>query len=77
MLMSCIFALQVKGLLHVNLSSLSLIFTLFMVMFQLLFLFTNQTDPFIPLENTLAAIFLRHPSEKASTSSNERKKKSE
>lgn len=75
--MSCIFTLQVKGLLAVNLSSLSLIFTIFMATFQLLFFFTDQTDPFAPLENTLAAVFFRHPQQTASPSSNERKKKSD
>ncbi|CAB3978558.1 trimeric intracellular cation channel type [Paramuricea clavata] len=76
-LMSCVFTLQVKGMLNVNLSSLSLIFTVLMLTFQLLFLFTDQTDPLAPLENSLAAIFLRHPDQTASTSGNERKKKSD
>ena len=76
-LMSCVFALQVKGLLNVNLSSLSLIFTVFMASFQLLFLFTDQTDPLAPLEDTLAAIFLRQSDQTATISSNERKKKSD
>ncbi len=75
--MSCVFTLQVKGLLNVNLSSLSLIFTVLMFTFQLLFLFTDQTDPLAPLENCLAAIFLRHPDQTANISSNERKKKSD
>ena len=76
-LMSCVFALQVKGLLNVNLSSLSLIFTVFMASFQLLFLFTDHTDPLAPLEDTLAAIFLRQPDQAVTISSNERKKKSD
>ena len=75
--MSCVIALQVKGILNVNVSSLSLIFTVFMASFQLLFLFTDQTDPLVPLENALAAIFLRHPDQTVTTSSNERKKKSD
>lgn len=75
--MSCVFTLQIKGVLDVNLSSISLIFTVFMAIFQLLFLFTDQTDPLASLENTLAAIFFRHPDQTASTSSNERKKKSD
>ena len=76
-LMSCVFTMQVKGLLNVNLSSLSLIFTVFMVTFELLFLFADQTDPLAPLENSFASIFLRHPEQTANISSNERKKKSD
>ena len=48
-----------------------------MMTFQLLFLFTDQTDPLAPLENSFAAIFLRHPEQTAKISSNERKKKSD
>lgn len=48
-----------------------------MASFQLLVLFTDQTDPLAPLENTLAAILLRQPDQTVTISSNERKKKSD
>ena len=76
-LTSCVFALQIKGVIGISLASTSLIFTVVFTVFQLLFLLSSQSDPFIPLENALAAIFLRHPNDSATVSGNEHKKKSD
>ena len=80
MLISWIFAMQVKGVLDTNLSSLSLVFTVFMILFQLLFMFTDITNPFRKMEDFLAAIFLpnrRHHAETLTPSNKEKKTKSD
>ncbi|XP_046846338.1 trimeric intracellular cation channel type B-like [Xenia sp. Carnegie-2017] len=79
-LISWIFAMQVKGVLDTNLSSLSLVFTVFMILFQLLLMFTDITNPFRKMEDFLAAIFLpnrRHQAETLTPSNKEKKTKSD
>ena len=74
---SLFYALQLNKIVDVSLASSSLIFTVVFATFQVLFLYTTQGDPFAPVEDALAAIFLRHPEQRASSSANESKKKSD